>query len=127
MYIYMYTHLMQTHIHMHINYGNLNSLLFVVFFFIGGCCLLLLHSFPPPFITGDQSIQWLMKAAVKAWSSWLTADALTDILRYCHASARHDMEHATCMSLWPSMHATTQHRCLYGLVRLACMQAPKLL
>ena len=29
------------------------------------------HSFPPPFVTGPNSGQWLRDAMAKAWSGWL--------------------------------------------------------
>lgn len=34
------------------------------------------NGFPPPFIKGNQSSQWLYEAMAKAWEPWLPADAL---------------------------------------------------
>lgn len=39
------------------------------------------NGFPPPFIKGNQSSQWLYEAMAKAWEPWLPADAL-HTLRY---------------------------------------------
>lgn len=35
---------------------------------------LLLHSFPPPFITGHDSGQWLLDVLAEDWLTWLPAD-----------------------------------------------------
>ncbi|XP_076437537.1 sphingomyelin phosphodiesterase-like isoform X2 [Babylonia areolata] len=39
------------------------------------------NSFPPRFVTGSQSIQWLYDALARAWSSWLPEEALESVRR----------------------------------------------
>ena len=40
-----------------------------------------LSSFPPPYITGPQSNQWLLDSAAKHWSAWLPDDAIATVQR----------------------------------------------
>ena len=40
------------------------------------------YSFPPDFITGDNSEAWYYGALAESWSTWLPKDTLTDIMRY---------------------------------------------
>ena len=44
-----------------------------------------LYSFPPPFVTGHNSGQWLRDALAKAWSDWLPSDTLDTIKKCEHA------------------------------------------
>eukprot|EP01137_Pigoraptor_chileana_P007391 Opistho-2@52926 len=37
------------------------------------------NSFPPPYITGDDSDDWLLDGLVKSWSSWLPTDTISTI------------------------------------------------
>jgi sphingomyelin phosphodiesterase len=39
------------------------------------------NSFPPPFITGYNSLDWLLEGAAKDWSSWLPSDAIDTVLK----------------------------------------------
>ena len=39
-------------------------------------------SFPPPFITGSQSNQWLLNEAAELWGAWLTEEAQETIKRF---------------------------------------------
>ena len=39
-------------------------------------------SFPPPFVTGPNSGQWLRDALAKAWSGWLPSDTLDTIKKW---------------------------------------------
>ena len=43
------------------------------------------RSFPPPFVTGPNSGQWLRDAMAKAWSGWLPSDALDSIKKWVDA------------------------------------------
>ena len=43
------------------------------------------RSFPPPFVTGPNSGQWLRDAKAKAWSGWLPSDALDTIKKWVDA------------------------------------------
>ena len=43
------------------------------------------YSFPPPFVTGPNSGQWLRDAMAKAWSGWLPSDALDTIKKWVDA------------------------------------------
>ena len=43
------------------------------------------RSFPPPFVTGPNSGQWLRDAMAKAWSGWLPSDALDTIKKWVDA------------------------------------------
>ena len=45
------------------------------------------HSFPPPFVTGPNSGQWLRDALAKAWSYWLPSDTM-DTIRRCVGTAQ---------------------------------------
>jgi len=38
-----------------------------------------MHSFPPPFITGANSNQWLRDAFADHWKIWLPDDALQTV------------------------------------------------
>lgn len=40
------------------------------------------NSFPPDFITGDNSEAWYYGALAESWSTWLPEDTLSDIMRY---------------------------------------------
>jgi len=39
-------------------------------------------SFPPPFITGEQSLSWLLDTLAEDWGIWLPADAQETIKLY---------------------------------------------
>ena len=54
-----YTHRLQIFIHLTLSLSSL--------------------SFPPPFITGERSNQWLLDALAEQWGSWLPADAQATI------------------------------------------------
>ena len=41
--------------------------------------LLLSSSYPPPYITGQASNQWLLDALAEQWSAWLPPDALDTV------------------------------------------------
>ena len=43
------------------------------------------RSFPPPFVTGPNSGQWLRDAMAKAWSGWLPSDALDTFKKWVDA------------------------------------------
>ena len=43
------------------------------------------RSFPPLFVTGPNSGQWLRDAMAKAWSGWLPSDALDTIKKWVDA------------------------------------------
>jgi hypothetical protein len=40
------------------------------------------YSFPPDFITGNNSEAWYYGALAESWSTWLPKDTLSDIMRY---------------------------------------------
>lgn len=39
-------------------------------------------SFPPPFVTGEQSEQWLLQSASELWAPWLDKQAQETLLKY---------------------------------------------
>ena len=43
------------------------------------CCSFLFYSFPPPFITGENSNQWLLNAYQTDFSHWLPSDTASTI------------------------------------------------
>lgn len=44
--------------------------------------LIIMRSFPPPFVTGDQSESWLLESAAELWGQWLSEEAKETLLRY---------------------------------------------
>ncbi len=38
-------------------------------------------SFPPPFVTGEKSNQWLLDAAADQWSDWLKDEEATNTIK----------------------------------------------
>ena len=38
-------------------------------------------SFPPPWVEGEESLNWLLKAAADNWGEWLSQDSIDNILR----------------------------------------------
>lgn len=50
------------------------------------------NSFPPPFITGSQSLDWLLDPTMELWGQWLSklpewSDVQQTIKRYCIETA----------------------------------------
>ncbi len=50
-------------------------LLLLFYYFVFATC------FPPPWVEGEQSLDWLYTGAADAWGKWLSKESISNVLK----------------------------------------------